>query len=113
MKLISIKTCLIMMLVIAISLSACSSAIPVSQDKSGSNDNLNKTKPQQKQITLKLWHIWSTDSESNKKPFEKALEDWNTNNPNIKIEAEATENEAYKTKIRTAVAVNEITGHIL
>jgi raffinose/stachyose/melibiose transport system substrate-binding protein len=58
-------------------------------------------------ITLKLWHIWATDSEASKKPFEKALSQWNRENPDCVIEAEATENETYKTKIRTAVAVNE------
>ena len=61
----------------------------------------------QRPVTLKLWHIWAADSESNKKPFEKALSDWNNLNPDIKIEAEATENETYKTRIRTAIAVNE------
>ena len=60
-----------------------------------------------KQITLKMWHIWVTDSESNKKPFEKAVHDWNAANPLVQIELEATENETYKTKIRTAIAVNE------
>ncbi len=59
------------------------------------------------QITLKLWHIWVTDSDSNKRPFEKALAEWNNANPNVKIETEATENETYKIQIRTAIAVNE------
>ncbi len=63
--------------------------------------------PQQEQITLKLWHIWATDSDSNKKPFQKALEKWNTDNPNIQITTDATESETYKIKIRTAIAVNE------
>ena len=58
-------------------------------------------------ITLKLWHIWVTSSDSNKRPFEKALKDWNDANPNIQIVTEATESEAYKIKIRTAIAVNE------
>lgn len=60
-----------------------------------------------RQITLKIWHIWVTDSESNKRPFEKALNNWNNSNPDTRLEAEATENETYKMKIRTAVAVNE------
>jgi raffinose/stachyose/melibiose transport system substrate-binding protein len=57
-------------------------------------------------ITLKLWDIY-TAQDANKQSFEQAIKDWNDANPNVKIEAEATENEAYKTKIKTAVAANE------
>lgn len=60
-----------------------------------------------RQITLTLWHIWATDSDTNKVPFEKALSLWNETHPNIRINVEATENETYKVKIRTAMAVNE------
>jgi raffinose/stachyose/melibiose transport system substrate-binding protein len=60
-----------------------------------------------KQVTLKLWHIWASDTESSKVPFEKVLADLQKDNPNIKLEVDATENEAYKTKIRTTVAANE------
>jgi len=63
--------------------------------------------PREDHITLKLWHIWSTDSDSNKKPFQKALEKWKNENPEIGIITDATESETYKIKIRTAVAVNE------
>lgn len=63
--------------------------------------------PADYKIKLKLWHIWVTDSDSNKRPFEKVLADWNDANPNIQIETEAAESEAYKIKIRTAIAVNE------
>lgn len=69
-------------------------------EREGDSDSSGK-------INLKLWHIWVTDSESNKLPFEKALADWNRENPGVRITAEATENETYKVKIRTAVAVNE------
>lgn len=58
-------------------------------------------------VTLRLWHIWGIDSDSNKKPFEKALSDWKTLHPDTRIEVEATENETYKVKLRTAIAVNE------
>lgn len=63
--------------------------------------------PHLKQKTLRLWHIWATDSDSNKIPFQKALEKWNNENPDIQITTEATESETYKIKIRTAIAVNE------
>lgn len=62
---------------------------------------------QQNYIFLKLWHIWATDSDSNRMPFQKALERWNNTDNNIKITTDATESETYKVKIRTAIAVNE------
>jgi raffinose/stachyose/melibiose transport system substrate-binding protein len=58
-------------------------------------------------IELNLWHIWATESDSNKEPFEKALTEWLADNPHVKINVEATENETYKIKLRVAVAVNE------
>jgi raffinose/stachyose/melibiose transport system substrate-binding protein len=75
--------------------SACSS----SSKDSGSTDK--------KQVTLKLWHIWASDSESSKAPFEKVLADFKKEHPEIKLEVDATENEAYKTKITAAVAAND------
>lgn len=99
----------VILLVLFVSFTACTSGTSVIQkEKAGNKTGIGTENLKQKQISLKLWHIWATDSESNKKPFEKALSDWNESNPGIKIEAEATENETYKTKIRTAVAVNEI-----
>ncbi len=91
----------ILMLVFTLAVTACGE-IPGSNKVSS-----YKAENSPKQVMLKLWHIWVTDSESNKKPFEKAVRDWNTANPGIQIEVEATENETYKTKIRTAIAVNE------
>ena len=58
-------------------------------------------------VTLKLWHIWASDTESSKAPFERVLASYQASHPNIKLEVDATENEAYKTKIRSAVAANE------
>ena len=58
-------------------------------------------------VELTLWHIWATESDSNKEPFEKALASWLTENQQIKINVVATENETYKIKLRVAIAVNE------
>ena len=57
--------------------------------------------------TLKLWSIWSSDSESNKAPFLKTLAEFQAKYPDIKIELDQTEAAAYNTKIKTAVAANE------
>jgi len=59
-------------------------------------------------VTLKLWHIWASDSESNRKPFLKVLDDFQKANPNIKLDIDETESKAYDTKIKTAAAGNEL-----
>lgn len=106
------RTCnsiLLFFIVTILIFSACSSITPEPSQKKdpAAVPGMDTMNGEQKQITLKLWHIWATDSEASKKPFEKGLNDWNSSNPNVKIEAEATENETYKIKLRTAVAVNE------
>lgn len=58
-------------------------------------------------ITLKFWHIWTSDTDSNKQNVEAVIKEWNAANPNVQIESEGTENEAYKTKIKTAISANE------
>jgi raffinose/stachyose/melibiose transport system substrate-binding protein len=69
------------------------------------SSNAGSSSNEQK-ITLKLWHIY-TAQDSNTESFKAALKDWNDANPNVQIEAEGTENEAYKTKIKTAISANE------
>jgi raffinose/stachyose/melibiose transport system substrate-binding protein len=58
-------------------------------------------------ITLRLWHLWTSDTDPNKKNIQDIVKDWNSANPNIQIEEEGTENEAYKTKLKTAIAAND------
>ncbi len=53
-------------------------------------------------ITLKMWCI-ATESDSNRKSYENAIKDMAAKYPDITLEWEAIENEAYKTKIKTAV----------
>ena len=88
-------TALAAAVVLASGLMACSSG------SKGAKDN-GKDK-----ITLKLWHIWTSASDSNKQNLEAAVKEWNDANPNVQIQAEGTENEAYKTKIKTAISANE------
>lgn len=64
----------------------------------------NRNDGSQGGVTLNLWHIWASDTESSKAPFEKVLKDFQAAYPNIRLVVDATENEAYKTKIRSAVA---------
>jgi raffinose/stachyose/melibiose transport system substrate-binding protein len=88
------------------SLAACNPETNTGANTSGNSDT-NTGKASEKKITLKLWHIWAADSETQKKPFEKIIEEYQKENPNIKLEVEAYDNETYKTKIKTAIAVNE------
>ncbi len=59
-------------------------------------------------VTVKLWTLWTESADdSNKKAFYRVLENVKKDHPNITIEHDATENEAYKTKLKTAIAANE------
>jgi raffinose/stachyose/melibiose transport system substrate-binding protein len=58
-------------------------------------------------ITLNVWHIWPSETESQRVPFLKVIRDYQALHPEIRIVEDATENEAYKTKIRSAVAAGE------
>ncbi|NLD50564.1 MAG: extracellular solute-binding protein [Clostridiaceae bacterium] len=90
---------------ITISLAACVKGPTTGGDvNTRSNGTGDKT---EKKVTLKLWHIWAADTETQKKPFEQILKDFQKENPNIKLQVDAYENETYKTKIKTAVAVQE------
>ncbi len=59
--------------------------------------------------TIKVWTLWTdTTDDINAVAFRKALETAKTDLPDIIIEHDATENEAYKTKIKTAMAADEV-----
>jgi raffinose/stachyose/melibiose transport system substrate-binding protein len=99
---------LILIFILTVSSAACEPSDSLaSHSAAPATDTMNTDLPGNEKIKLKLWHIWVTDSDSNKRPFEKVLAEWNRANPDIQIEAEAAESEAYKIRIRTAVAVNE------
>ncbi len=57
--------------------------------------------------SISIWHIWTSDTDSNKVSFEAAAESFAAVNPDIKLEVEAIETEIYKSKIRLAIATNE------
>lgn len=74
----------------------------------GSSSDGKSDESGSKQVTLKLWHVWAADSESNRKPFLKVLDDFQKANPDIKLEIDETEAKAYDTKIKTAAAADEL-----
>jgi len=58
-------------------------------------------------VTLEVWHLWTTENDGNAIAFNKALDEYRADHPNVTINIDATENEAYKTKIKTAISANE------
>lgn len=60
-----------------------------------------------KETTLTLWSI-ATESDSFHHAYIQAIADFEAANPGIKIKMETFENQSYKTKIKSAVAANEL-----
>ncbi|HKK65741.1 MAG TPA: extracellular solute-binding protein [Clostridia bacterium] len=74
------------------------------QEKDGSTDSASSGDDS---VKIKVWTLWTdTTDDINAVAFRKALETAKTDLPDIIIEHDATENEAYKTKIKTAIAGN-------
>lgn len=55
-------------------------------------------------ITLNVWHQWSNDTNQLKKLYEEAAEAYMAENPNITINTQTLDTEAYKTKISAEFA---------
>ncbi len=62
--------------------------------------------PSDEPITLTMWCI-ATEGDSNRHAYEAAIADMAEKYPNVTLEWEAIENEAYKTKISAAMASGE------
>lgn len=58
-------------------------------------------------ITLTMWSI-ATESDSFNPAYTKAIADYQKAHPNVTIKHETFENESYKTKIKSAVAANQL-----
>ncbi len=110
---------LIICVIFTLSLTACTdnissknnggSSVGNNNEGSGNGQNINNMNNQsgQGKIKLTMWCI-ATESDSNRKSYENAIEEMKVRHPDIEFEWEAIENEAYKTKIRSAVAANEL-----
>lgn len=103
---------IIIALAMAASLAACGSK--VAEQKSPDTGAAKTEEPKKEEVkkeekvTLKVWTLWTESAEdTNKKAFYRVLENAKKDLPNITIEHDAAENEAYKTKIKTAIAANE------
>ncbi|MCR5073861.1 MAG: extracellular solute-binding protein [Clostridiales bacterium] len=83
---------LVLALCMALALCACSS-------KPAASTSAKKT--------ITMWCI-ATESDANRPAYEQAIENLKTTHPDVDFQWEATENEAYKTKIKAAVSANEM-----
>lgn len=79
---------------LAMGITACKGSTSGSSGAAGSS-----------KVTLNYWHIYTTEPQ--KTMVADIIKKWNAKNPNIQINAVATENDAYKTKIKTAISANE------
>lgn len=74
-----------------------------------SEESSDSASSQDGSTTINVWTLWTdTTDDVNAVAFHKALETAKTDLPDIVIEHDATQNEAYKTKIKTAMAANEV-----
>ena len=107
------KRILAVLLVLAMvfSLAACSK----DDDKKDSNNNNTNNSGStttdsgvlDKEITLTLWDI-ATEGDGNRPAYDKALADLKAKYPKVTITETVTENNAYKTKIKSAMGANEL-----
>ena len=84
--------------VIALMLSALMVVSMAACGKGGSTDG---------KTDLAMWCI-ATESDSNRKSYERSIADFEKAHPEINFTWEAVENQAYKTKIKAAVSANEM-----
>ncbi|MCR5501110.1 MAG: extracellular solute-binding protein [Acetatifactor sp.] len=74
---------------------------------SGSGSGSSSTDLTKEKITLNMWCI-ATESDSNRHSYEEAIKEMKAEYPDITLNWEAFENQSYKTKIKAAVAADEL-----
>lgn len=71
------------------------------------NADTEATTEDAKEVTLTVWSI-ATESDAFHPAYLKAIEEFEAAHPGVTIDFETFENESYKTKIKSAVAANEL-----
>ncbi len=93
---------------IAISLAACGNSEVTSSEPASSTTEAAVINSEVESANVRVWTLWTDPTkDSNAAYFYKVLESAKTDLTNITIEHDATENESYKTKLKTAIAANE------
>jgi raffinose/stachyose/melibiose transport system substrate-binding protein len=67
----------------------------------------NSAGTQKGPVTLTLWDIWDSSSDGNTAPFNKAVADFQAENPNIKLNVVGQDSSAYFQKLQIALAANQ------
>lgn len=88
--------------VLTAGLAACASPAPAPSAAPASGSQAAPASSAEK-ITLTFWNNYTNDTQHT---MADTIEKWNTDHPDIQIDASATENNAYKIKIKTAIAAN-------
>jgi raffinose/stachyose/melibiose transport system substrate-binding protein len=76
-------------------------------DSEAKKEDPKKEDQKQEEVTLTLWSI-ATESDSFNHAYTQAIADYEEAHSGVKIVHETFENESYKTKIKSAVAANEL-----
>lgn len=93
-KKLVVKICsLALMAVMALSLGAC-----------GKKGNEEAAASTDGKTTLNVWHQWSTDTKELRERYEEAVQTYMDDNPDVIINTERLDTEAYKTKISAEFA---------
>lgn len=82
---------------------ACAQSPAASSANGSANSTAPATSTSSEKVTLTFWNNYTNDTQH---VMANTIKQWNTDHPNIQIDASATENNAYKTKIKTAIAGN-------
>ena len=86
---------------------ACAMTLSLVACGGADNSASTGTASSDEQITLEMWCI-ATESDSNRHSYEAAIADVTAAHPEVTFNWEAIENQAYKTKIKAAVAADEM-----
>lgn len=98
------KVLSVLLCALTVSASGCS-AQGTKTTAANSSESESSTASDEK-ITLSVWHQWADNSNDLKKDYDKAVEEYEKEHPNITIKTDALATEAYKTKLDTAFAGN-------
>lgn len=95
---------ILLTVVLAVTILGCAiAATGDTKTREKDNDKADVSEP----VELMLWTI-ATESDAFHQPYLDAIKDFEAAHPGVTIKMETFENESYKTKIKSAVAANEL-----
>ncbi|HOQ36667.1 MAG TPA: extracellular solute-binding protein [Acetivibrio sp.] len=100
--------CMAITLVLFLNLSACTNSGKAKDVDDKQNPQTKIEGNNQNKVKLSLWHMWVSDSDGNKKPFQTVLKHVEEKFPNVELVVEGIDNESYKKKLKNAMATNQI-----